>query len=108
MDMNLIEKNLYLGNVYNAMREKDLRLNNIRHVLSLLNDTLDVHYPGITYKTIIVDDSLSANLIQHFEECYQFIKNGLLRGEGVLVHCHGGISRSATTVRSQSQKNYLI
>jgi dual specificity phosphatase 12 len=47
---------------------------------------------------IPVDDSPSANLIQHFPAARRFIRAALDKGDGVLVHCQAGVSRSATLV----------
>ena len=56
---------------------------------------LGVRYPadaGITHKTINCFDIPTYKMTPHFEEAYQFIKNGLERGN-ILVHCAAGISR---------------
>lgn len=39
----------------------------------------------------------SSSLLRHFPAAIAFIKEGMSRG-GVLVHCHAGVSRSATCV----------
>jgi protein-tyrosine phosphatase len=44
-----------------------------------------------------VDDSQHSSLIRHFPAACQFIKEGISKG-GVLVHCHAGVSRSASCV----------
>jgi protein-tyrosine phosphatase len=50
-----------------------------------------------------IDDMPDFNIDEHFEEAHKFIKNGITNGEGVLVVCTAGISRSASIVIS-----YLI
>lgn len=47
---------------------------------------------------IPVDDTPSANLVQHFPAVTRFIRAALDNGDGVLVHCQAGVSRSATLV----------
>ena len=42
-------------------------------------------------------DVSSSSLLRHFPATIAFIKEGMSRG-GVLVHCHAGVSRSATCV----------
>lgn len=42
-------------------------------------------------------DASNQNLLRHFPAVIAFIKEGKAMG-GVLVHCHAGVSRSATCV----------
>jgi protein-tyrosine phosphatase len=51
-----------------------------------------------TYKVINVLDNSSQSLLRHFPAAIAFIKDGMRRGGGVLVHCYAGVSRSATCV----------
>lgn len=51
-----------------------------------------------TYKVIKVNDVSSSNLIRHFPALIAFIKAGMASGGAVYVHCHAGVSRSATCV----------
>jgi protein-tyrosine phosphatase len=44
----------------------------------------------------------------HFEEAHKFIKDGIEKGEGVLVVCTAGISRSAAIVISYLIKEFKI
>jgi protein-tyrosine phosphatase len=46
----------------------------------------------ITHKTINAFDLPTYKMTPHFEEAFQFIDEGLKRGN-VLVHCAAGISR---------------
>lgn len=43
---------------------------------------------------------------QHFEECIKFIEENLALGRNVLVHCHAGVSRSATIVIAYLMAKY--
>lgn len=57
------------------------------------------HFPtSFEYLHLKVKDSPKEEISRHFESVCRFIKNGLSRGEGVLVHCAFGVSRSATLV----------
>ena len=49
------------------------------------------------YKIINVLDHSNQSLLRHLPAAIAFIKDGMSRG-GVLVHCHAGVSRSATCV----------
>ena len=49
-----------------------------------------------THMVIDVCDDNDANLLQHFDKALQFIQNALAAKGRVLVHCHAGVSRSAS------------
>ena len=53
---------------------------------------------GLETKYILAEDTPLYNMATHFEETYDFIRQNLLEGKNVLVHCHAGKSRSATVV----------
>ena len=56
-------------------------------------------YPNnFTYKVVNVMDMSNQSLLRHFPAVIAFIKDAIQRGGGVLVHCHAGVSRSATCV----------
>ncbi|XP_048579996.1 dual specificity protein phosphatase 10 isoform X2 [Nematostella vectensis] len=50
----------------------------------------------IIYKRIQINDSYQEDIGQHFDEAIAFIDEARSRGSSVLVHCHAGVSRSAT------------
>ncbi|XP_049738206.1 dual specificity protein phosphatase 22 isoform X7 [Loxodonta africana] len=53
---------------------------------------------GVKYLCIPAADSPSQNLARHFKESIKFIHECRLKGEGCLVHCLAGVSRSVTLV----------
>jgi len=78
---------------------------NIRYILSMLN--ADHQQPKISpgkesdfvLKLILLRDSSSENLLQFLGEACEFIKSSLAKKDGgVLIHCHQGVSRSASVV----------
>ncbi|KAI9591081.1 dual specificity phosphatase [Syncephalis fuscata] len=45
------------------------------------------------------------DLVEFFENAFSFIDQGRSRGEGVLVHCQCGVSRSASLVLAYVMRN---
>lgn len=88
---------LYLGNERDAAELDRLRRHNITYVLNVT-----AHVPqywqahGIHYKRIPASDSAQQNLKQYFEEAIEYIDEARQKGASVLIHCHAGVSRSAT------------
>eukprot|EP00921_Rhytidocystis_pertsovi_P008390 GHVQ01013753.1.p1 GENE.GHVQ01013753.1~~GHVQ01013753.1.p1 ORF type:complete len:1123 (-),score=293.28 GHVQ01013753.1:145-3513(-) len=54
----------------------------------------------LTYFRVPIDDTSYQPINLYFEEAGDFIDSFLLRGEGVLVHCKAGVSRSVTIILS--------
>ena len=72
---------------------------------TVMNFFVEKLNPKITHKHIYVPDDFTGNLLIHFPECLEFIKQSLAQGGKVLVHCFAGISRSSTVrVRAPSMQ----
>ena len=56
------------------------------------------HAGAIQYLHIDIDDNDNAPIFKYTEQASAFIDEGMKAGEGVLVHCQSGMSRSATIV----------
>ena len=94
--MDEIFENLYLGNRLSSNID-NLKEKGITKVLSVIEDFAKPEYKdtdNIKHKIINIGDSDNSNIIKYFGKCLNFIKGD----EKVLVHCAGGISRSATIV----------
>jgi dual specificity phosphatase 12 len=77
-----------------AAKSVDLR-RGITHLVSVCPD-----YPpqGPNHLTIPVQDSEYDDILIHLSVACRFIQSALDSGGRVLVHCHMGISRSATVI----------
>uniref|UniRef100_A0ABK0L5Q0 Dual specificity phosphatase 22 n=1 Tax=Rattus norvegicus TaxID=10116 RepID=A0ABK0L5Q0_RAT len=95
--MSQILPGLYIGNFKDARDAEQLSRNKVTHILSV-HDTARPMLEGVKYLCIPAADSPSQNLTRHFKESIKFIHECRLQGEGCLVHCLAGVSRSVTLV----------
>ncbi|XP_023833889.1 dual specificity protein phosphatase 22-B [Salvelinus sp. IW2-2015] len=95
--LNKVLPDLYLGNFKDARDREQLARNNITHILSI-HDSAAPILPEITYLCISAADLPTQNLTQHFKQSIMFMHESRLKGEGCLVHCLAGVSRSVSLV----------
>ncbi len=90
-----IDDRVFLSGSMNTNKKYMLQNLNITHILVIGTDLL-AHFPNdFIYKHVCIEDQEDENIAQYFESCYDFI----MQATGpVLVHCHAGMSRSATIV----------
>ncbi|XP_019714108.1 uncharacterized protein LOC109508512 [Hippocampus comes] len=100
---------LYLGNERDA-QDLDLLLHlNIGYVVNVTTHLPLYHLKsGLHYKRLPATDNSKQNLRQYFEEVFEFIEEAYQSGQGVLVHCQAGVSRSATIVIAYLMKHTLM
>ena len=105
-DIVEIYKNIYIGNKQHAGNKLLLDKYNIKSILTIAN--IKPSFPSFfTYKMIDIEDHPNSQLIEFFDECFDFIEEQ--RNEGpVLIHCMAGISRSGTICISYIMKKMLI
>ncbi|MBN3298172.1 DUS10 phosphatase, partial [Amia calva] len=101
---------LYLGNERDA---QDLGLLLGLGVGYVVNVTTHLplyhqHCGLLRYKRLPATDNSRQNLRQYFEEVFEFIEEAHQSGQGVLVHCQAGVSRSATVVIAYLMKHTLM
>ncbi|XP_073399705.1 dual specificity protein phosphatase 4 [Dendrobates tinctorius] len=87
---------LYLGSAYHAARRDMLDALGITALLNVSSDCPN-HFEGhFQYKCIPVEDNHKADISSWFMEAIEYIDSVKTNHGRVLVHCHAGISRSAT------------
>lgn len=93
--MDKIIDRLYIGNLKGASDLSALKAAGITHILQVASGIKPFFPKDFKYKIISVTDTSQSSLIRHFPAVISFIKEGMAKGS-VLVHCHAGVSRSAT------------
>ncbi|EDV22942.1 uncharacterized protein TRIADDRAFT_14780, partial [Trichoplax adhaerens] len=87
---------LYLGCAEHSSSKSVLEELNITAILNVTKNCPNYFEDSLDYKNIPIDDSLNADIQKWFDDAVGFIaKVRSLHGK-VLVHCVGGVSRSAT------------
>ncbi|XP_050678427.1 uncharacterized protein LOC126974788 [Leptidea sinapis] len=101
---------LYLSNATAAADRSVLERLNITHVLTVENRRLPKETfvdSDICTLFIRATDHPSTNLLCYFPMANAFIEEGIQKGN-VLVHCHFGVSRSATLVIAYIMQKYKL
>ncbi|XP_034539803.1 uncharacterized protein si:dkey-175m17.7 [Notolabrus celidotus] len=100
---------LFLGNERDAQDLDLLMRLNIGYVVNVTTHLPLYHInSGLRYKRLPATDNSKQNLRQYFEEVFEFIEEAYQSGQGVLVHCQAGVSRSATIVIAYLMKHTLM
>ncbi|CAH2002480.1 unnamed protein product [Acanthoscelides obtectus] len=110
-ELDEIEPKLYLSGADEASSVETLKKYKITHILTIndypLTPSVKEELGYINKKFICLPDMVTSDLLSYFDECYEFIREGVSRG-AVLVHCQMGVSRSATIVIAYLMKKYRI
>eukprot|EP00297_Palpitomonas_bilix_P017609 CAMPEP_0113917346 /NCGR_PEP_ID=MMETSP0780_2-20120614/32683_1 /TAXON_ID=652834 /ORGANISM="Palpitomonas bilix" /LENGTH=167 /DNA_ID=CAMNT_0000916909 /DNA_START=1 /DNA_END=504 /DNA_ORIENTATION=- /assembly_acc=CAM_ASM_000599 len=93
-----IVENLFLGNEYNASDVSKLKSLGIKRVVNVTLEIKNFFPSEFEYMRIAVLDTPNEDLLSRFSEVIQFIDEAIDHGDAVLVHCHRGVSRSASMV----------
>ncbi|KAG5654417.1 hypothetical protein H0H81_002606 [Sphagnurus paluster] len=97
MSMNEVTPGLWIGDLPSALDVEKLRGHGIQCILSAMRGRLMIKQTFIRYQ-IQLDDTEDEDILRHLLPSIEFIRAELEKGRGVLVHCHAGISRSATVM----------
>ncbi|KAK7035938.1 phosphatases II [Favolaschia claudopus] len=97
----VLEDQVYLGNLRAAESEQTKERYGITHTLSVCPELLS---SGPRHLVIPVDDSEYDDLLIHLPEACRFIEDALAQKGRVLIHCVMGISRSTTVLAAYLMK----
>ena len=100
---------LWLGDITASENLAALEKYQISHILTILDYQPKSRDKNRTYLHIHADDLQSTDLITtEFDKCYEFINQAIKQGHQVLIHCHAGVSRSATIVAMYLMRKYSL
>jgi len=98
---------VYISAVTGAANLDALVKEKITHVVDASGISYK-HHDHISYLVISVEDDPKANIAQFFDETNTFITNAIRQNGRVLVHCHGGVSRSTTILIAFMMSYYRL
>lgn len=107
--VDLIDDNLYLGNVSCARDSNTLEKLQITHILTIDLVPLPraiLDRPKLTFKFVKLADVPKEDLISILPTTNDFIKQAIADGGTILVHCYFGMSRSAAIVIAYVMEKY--
>lgn len=96
--MSKIITGLYLGDYENASSPTWLKQKHITHIVNCTTEHQNYYPKDYVYLNLNLDDSENQVIYPVLEKSYNFIKKANENGGNIIVHCHAGISRSASIV----------
>ena len=94
--MSEVLPGLYLGNAHDAKDINLLKQNGIKSIINI-STTIPCYHKDeniFDYLQLPCNDTIQENLLQHFDNTFEYIQKKLSTQENILIHCQGGISRS--------------
>ena len=110
---NEIVPNLFLSGADVATDIELLKSKFITHIVNCTSTINNMYEKEIKYLKVPIDDLPNVNILKYFNEAFEFIDNALLydkngKNNNVLVHCHAGVSRSASIIIGYLLKKRLF
>ncbi|KAI9225723.1 MAG: protein-tyrosine phosphatase-like protein [Piptocephalis tieghemiana] len=98
-DLTPILPDLFIGSLAAAQSKELLLDHGITHILNITDQPVATFSDSFKYLLISAYDVEETNILAHLDQTYNFIHQVLSTSQGrVLVHCHAGVSRSASVV----------
>jgi protein-tyrosine phosphatase len=109
-ESNQIINNLYLGSSFNAYSISELTNKKINVIINITEEIDNFHENNLsmTYYRFPIKDNNQDDISDIIEQTYDLIDEHLSKGDGILVHCFMGASRSATVIIYYLMKKYNI
>jgi hypothetical protein len=100
---NRVDTNVWIGGYLIAADPDFIRREGITRIVKLFADDDGypggfVRHPGVRYFVAPADDAPGYDIRDDVVAAVAFIQEGARVGDRILVHCHAGVSRSATVV----------
>ena len=97
-NISQITPNIYLSGFMIASNKNELDKHNIKSIINCAK-TLPNYFPdNFIYTHIPINDTWGQHIEQYFDNTFNVIDKSVNNNENILVHCHAGVSRSATIV----------
>lgn len=108
LDASEINSYLIVGNQPCVENDDFLKRKNILYVLNLSNMAVPCIKDGIEYKTILLDDEDEEDLLNHLDECLDFLRKAKKKCESakghILVYSFFGLSRCCAVSLAHTMK----
>ncbi|XP_057312513.1 dual specificity protein phosphatase 16-like isoform X2 [Hydractinia symbiolongicarpus] len=100
---------LYLGSEKDAQSEDILKTCRVKYVLNASQTAADTPYCSLGhYLRIPIQDNSNENIVTWFQTAFDFIDKVKESDDHVLLHCVGGVSRSATIAIAYVMKHLSL
>lgn len=93
--MDEVIENLWVGDFQAATSIELLNMAGVKYVVSCMRGKVRVHETMMRHQ-IPLDDTEEQDVLAYLPATIAFIQKALASGDGVLIHCMAGMSRSAT------------
>ena len=92
----IIKDKIYLGNINGASNYSLLKKYKIDAIINSAIEIPNFFPNDFTYFNVPIYDGYNQEITKYFNDTNLFIKNHISKGKRVFIHCHAGISRSAS------------
>jgi len=104
-----IDEHVWLGDLDSSSNHCVLDQLNITHILTVLDFEPSIPRDDHRIRKFIHAEDLDEhNLLEEFDSAYEFINDAVSQQKNVLIHCHAGMSRSATIACAYLMKKYHL